>query len=315
MNKTSKIFIAGHNGLAGSAILRLLKQEGYENLLIENKDTLNLKDKKSVQQWFEKNKPEYVFLAAAKVGGIYANDVHPAEFIYDNLEIQNNVIHSSYLNQVKKLLFMGSICIYPKFASEPVNENSLLCGELEPTNEWYAIAKIAGIKMCQAYRKQYGCNFISAMPCNLYGINDNFHSMNSHVLPALIKRFHEAKLNNLSSVTCWGTGSPRREFLNSDDLATALLFLMLNYDEKEIINVGYGEDVTIKDLTESIKKVSGYAGEILWDSSKPNGTPKRLLDVKKIFNLGWKPKIKLQDGLETTYKWFQENYKNNNIRN
>jgi GDP-L-fucose synthase len=315
MNKTSKIFIAGHNGLAGSAILRLLKRQGYENILTEDKKTLNLKDKKNVEQWFEINKPEYVFLAAAKVGGIYANDTHAAEFIYDNLEIQNNVIHSSYLNNVKKLLFMGSICIYPKFAPEPVNEKSLLSGDLEPTNEWYAIAKIAGIKMCQAYRKQYGCNFISAMPCNLYGINDNFHSMNSHVLPALIKRFHEAKLNNLPSVTCWGTGSPRREFLNSDDLATALLFLMLNYDEKDIINIGYGEDVSIRDLTQMIKSVSNYNGEILWDTSKPDGTPKRLLDVKKIFDLGWRPQIKLQNGLETTYKWFEENYKKNNIRN
>ena len=315
MNKHSKIFIAGHNGLAGSAIFRLLKKEGYQNILTEDKFNLNLKDKVSVENWFYKNKPEYVFLAAAKVGGIYANDTHPAEFIYDNLEIQNNVINSSYLNNVKKLLFMGSICIYPKFAPEPVNEKSLLSGDLEPTNEWYAIAKIAGIKMCQAYRKQYGCNFISAMPCNLYGINDNFHSMNSHVLPALIKRFHEAKLNNLPSVTCWGTGSPRREFLNSDDLATALLFLMLNYNDKEIINIGYGEDVAIKELTEMIKKVSNYEGSISWDTSKPDGTPKRLLDVKKLFDLGWRPKINLEEGLATTYKWYQENYTNNNIRN
>jgi GDP-L-fucose synthase len=315
MNKTSKIFIAGHNGLVGSAILRLLKQQGYKNILIEDKKHLNLKDKINVEQWFKINKPEYVFLAAAKVGGIYANDTHPAEFIYDNLEIQNNLIHSSYLNGVKKLLFMGSICIYPKFAPEPVNEKSLLSGDLEPTNEWYAIAKIAGIKMCQAYRKQYGCNFISSMPCNIYGINDNFHSMNSHVLPALIKKFHEAKLNNLPYVTCWGTGSPRREFLNSDDLATALLFLMLNYDEKDIINIGYGEDISIKDLTQIVKSVCGYDGEILWDTSKPDGTPKRLLDVKKIFDLGWRPQIELQNGLERTYKWFEENYKNNNIRN
>lgn len=315
MNKHSKIFIAGHNGLAGSAIFRLLKKEGYQNILTEDKFNLNLKDKVNVENWFYKNKPEYVFLAAAKVGGIYANDTHPAEFIYDNLEIQNNVINSSYLNNVKKLLFMGSICIYPKFAPEPVNEKSLLSGDLEPTNEWYAIAKIAGIKMCQAYRKQYGCNFISAMPCNLYGINDNFHSMNSHVLPALIKRFHEAKLNNLPSVTCWGTGSPRREFLNSDDLATALLFLMLNYNDKEIINIGYGEDVTIKELTEMIKKVSKYEGSISWDTSKPDGTPKRLLDVKKLFDLGWRPKINLEEGLATTYKWYQENYTNKNIRN
>jgi GDP-L-fucose synthase len=315
MNKTSKIFIAGHNGLAGSAILRLLRQQGYENLLIENKNSLNLKDKKNVQDWFSNNKPEYVFLAAAKVGGIYANDAHPAEFIYDNLEIQNNVIHSSYLSGVKKLLFMGSICIYPKFAPEPVNENSLLCGELESTNEWYAIAKIAGIKMCQSYRKQYGCNFISAMPCNLYGINDNFHPMNSHVLPALIRRFHEAKLNNLSTVNCWGTGSPRREFLNSDDLATALLFLMLNYNEKEIINVGYGEDVTIKELTEMVQKVSEFDGDISWDTSKPDGTPKRLLDVTKLFDLGWRPKITLEGGLQKTYNWFKDNYNTNKIRN
>lgn len=315
MNKISKIFIAGQNGLSGSAILRLLRQEGYKNILIESKENLNLKDKKNVQQWFENNKPDYVFLAAAKVGGIYANENQPAEFIYDNLEIQNNVIHSSYLSGVKKLLFMGSICIYPKFAPEPVNENSLLCGELESTNEGYAIAKIAGIKMCQAYRKQYGCNFISAMPCNLYGINDNFHPMNSHVLPALLKRFYEAKLNNSPSVTCWGSGSPRREFLNSDDLASALLFLMLNYNEKEIINVGYGEDITIRELAEIIKTVTDYNGKILWDSSKPNGTPKRLLDVKKLFDLGWRPKIRLGDGLKTTYSWFQENYKKNTYRN
>jgi len=315
MNKESKIYIAGHNGLTGSAIVRLLKSQGYKNLLTEDKQNLNLKDKNSVETWFQKNKPEYVFLAAAKVGGIYANNTHPAEFIYDNLEIQNNVINSSYITGVKKLLFMGSICIYPKFASEPVNEKSLLSGELEPTNEWYAIAKIAGIKMCQAYRKQYGCNFISAMPCNLYGINDNFHTMNSHVLPALVRRFHEAKIKNLSSTTCWGTGSPRREFLNSDDLASALLFLMNHYNENEIINVGFGEDVTIKELTEMVKKVSKFDGEILWDNSKPDGTPKRLLDITKLFDLGWRPKITLEEGLETTYNWFTNNYNTDKIRN
>jgi len=315
MNKESKIYIAGHNGLTGSAIVRLLKSQGYKNLLMEDKQNLNLKDKNSVEKWFQKNKPEYVFLAAAKVGGIYANNTHPAEFIYDNLEIQNNVINSSYITGVKKLLFMGSICIYPKFASEPVSEKSLLSGELEPTNEWYAIAKIAGIKMCQAYRKQYGCNFISAMPCNLYGINDNFHTMNSHVLPALVRRFHEAKIKNLSSITCWGTGSPRREFLNSDDLASALLFLMNHYNDNEIINVGFGEDVTIKELTEMVKKVSKFDGEILWDNSKPDGTPKRLLDITKLFNLGWRPKITLEEGLETTYNWFTNNYNTDKIRN
>jgi len=315
MNKESKIYIAGHNGLTGSAIVRLLKSQGYKNLLMEDKQNLNLKDKNSVEKWFQKNKPEYVFLAAAKVGGIYANNTHPAEFIYDNLEIQNNVINSSYITGVKKLLFMGSICIYPKFASELVSEKSLLSGELEPTNEWYAIAKIAGIKMCQAYRKQYGCNFISAMPCNLYGINDNFHTMNSHVLPALVRRFHEAKIKNLSSITCWGTGSPRREFLNSDDLASALLFLMNHYNDNEIINVGFGEDVTIKELTEMVKKVSKFDGEILWDNSKPDGTPKRLLDITKLFNLGWRPKITLEEGLETTYNWFTNNYNTDKIRN
>lgn len=314
MNKSSRIFVAGHNGLAGSAILKLLKKEGYENILIQDKESLNLKEKESVGKWFKENKPEYVFLAAAKVGGIHANNTYPAEFIYDNLQIQNNVIHSSFENNVKKLLFMGSICIYPKFAPEPVNEKSLLCGELEPTNEWYAVAKIAGIKMCQAYRKQYGCNFISAMPCNLYGINDNFHPMNSHVLPALIKRFHEAKLNNLPSVTCWGSGSPRREFLNSNDLASALLFLMKVYDDSEIINIGYGEDVTIKELTEMIKSTSGYNGEILWDSSKPDGTPKRLLDCSKLFNLGWRPKISLDEGLKNTYEWFKNNYNSQEIK-
>lgn len=305
MNKQSKIFVAGHNGLSGSAIVRLLKGKGYENIITEGRKVLDLRDKKKTSDWFEINRPEYVFLAAAKVGGIHANDAYPAEFIHENLEIQNNTIDASYRFGVKKLLFMGSICIYPKFANEPVNEKSLLSGELEPTNEWYAIAKIAGIKMCQAYRKQYGCNFISAMPCNLYGVNDNFHPMNSHVLPALIKRFHEAKENNLESVTCWGTGSPRREFLNSDDLASALLFIMDNYDEKEIINVGYGEDLAIKETTEMIKRIINFKGEILWDKSKPDGTPRRLLDVGKLFGLGWRPKITLENGLADTYEWFK----------
>lgn len=314
MNKTSKIFIAGHNGLAGSAILRLLKKEGYTNLITEDKHFLNLKDQNQVENWFKKNQPEYVFLAAAKVGGIHANNKYPADFIYDNLLIQNNVIHSSYLNKVKKLLFMGSICIYPKYANEPVNENSLLCGPLESTNEWYAIAKIAGIKMCQAYRKQYGCNFISAMPCNLYGINDNFHLENSHVLPALIRKFHEAKINNSTTVECWGTGSPRREFLYSEDLADALIFLMNNYNDHEIINIGYGEDFTIKEITEKIKKTINFHGEITWNTSKPDGTPRRLLDVNKLFNMGWKPKVNLERGLEETYDWFKNNFNTKKIR-
>lgn len=314
MNKESKIFVAGHNGLVGSSIIRFLKKQNYKNILIENKNKLNLKDKHCVNEWFKKNEPEYVFLAAAKVGGIHANNIYPAEFIYDNLEIQNNIIHASYQFGVKKLLFLGSVCIYPKYAEEPVNEKSLLSGSLEPTNEWYAIAKIAGIKMCQAYRKQYGCNFISTMPCNLYGINDNFHPMNSHVLPALIRRFHEAKVNNLSSITCWGTGSARREFLNADDLAEALIFLMENYNENEIINIGYGEDQTIKETSELIKEIVGFEGEIIWDTSKSDGTPKRLLDSEKLFKLGWRPKISLKDGLINTYEWFKNNYATSNIR-
>lgn len=307
MNKNSKIYVAGHNGLSGSALVRKLRSNGYSNILTCDKNTLNLKNKEQTEEWFSKNQPEYVFLAAAKVGGIHANDKYPAEFIYDNLEIQNNVIHSSYKFNVKKLLFMGSICIYPKFAPEPVNETSLLNGSLEPTNEWYAIAKIAGIKMCQAYRKQYGCNFISAMPCNLYGINDNFHLENSHVLPALIRKFHEAKINNSKTVECWGTGSPRREFLYSDDLADALIFLMDRYNENEIINIGYGEDLTIKDIANKVKTTINFTGEIVWNTSKPDGTPKRLLDVNKLFDMGWRPKINLENGLKSTYEWYLNN--------
>lgn len=307
MNSNSKIYVAGHNGLAGSALVRKLKTNGYNNIITCNKDEINLKDKHKVENWFDKNRPEYVFLAAAKVGGIYANNKYPADFIYDNLEIQNNVINSSYKFNVKKLLFMGSICIYPKFAQEPVNESSLLNGSLEPTNEWYAIAKIAGIKMCQAYRKQYGCNFISGMPCNLYGINDNFHLENSHVLPALIRKFHEAKINNSKTVECWGTGSPRREFLYSDDLADALIFLMNNYNENDIINIGYGEDLTVKEIANKIKSTINYNGDIIWNTSKPDGTPKRLLDVSKLFSMGWRPKVNLDKGLSLTYEWYLNN--------
>lgn len=309
-----KVFVAGHNGMVGSAIFRLLKESKNEEILTADKKDLDLKNKDQVFKWFKENKPDQVYLAAAKVGGIHANNTYPAEFIYDNLEIQNNIIHASHEFGVKKLLFLGSVCIYPKYAEEPVNESSLLSGSLEPTNEWYAIAKIAGIKMCQAYRKQYGCNFISVMPCNLYGQNDNFHPTNSHVLPALIRRFHEAKLNNLPSVTCWGTGSARREFLNVDDLAESLAFLMENYNENEIINIGHGEDQTIKETTELIKEIVGFKGEILWDTSKPDGTPKRLLNSTKLFNLGWKPKISLREGLINTYEWFKNNYETGKVR-
>lgn len=303
-----KTFVAGHNGMVGSAIVRALSHSPRSDILTADKDALDLTDKKQVISWFEANRPEIVYLAAARVGGIHANNTYPAEFIYNNLQIQNNVIHASYCFGVKKLLFLGSVCIYPKYAEEPVKEESLLSGSLEPTNEPYAVAKIAGIKTCQAYRKQYGCDFISVMPCNLYGVRDNFHPTNSHVLPALIRRFHEAKEKSLPSVTCWGTGSARREFLNVDDLAESLLFLMDKYSSPDIINIGYGEDYTIKEIAEAIKLVVGFKGEILWDSSKPDGTQKRLLDTSKLFNLGWMPKIPLDEGLLKTHEWFKNNY-------
>jgi GDP-L-fucose synthase len=309
MNKTDKIFVAGHNGLVGSAIVRKLISEGYTNVLTVDKQTLDLKNQFNVKTWFEQNRPDYVFLAAAKVGGIHANNTYPAEFITDNLLIQNNVISAAHEYKVKKLMFLGSVCIYPKYAPVPVKEEYLLSGELEPTNEWYAIAKISGIKQCQAYRKQYGDNFISVMPCNLYGIRDNFHPTNSHVLPALIRRFHEAKVNNLNEVVCWGDGSARREFLNSDDIADACVFLMNIYDSSEIINIGCGEDYTIKEIIKIIKEVTDYKGEIVWDTTKPNGTPKRLLDSTKLFNMGWRPKVGLSTGLKDAYNWFKENVK------
>jgi GDP-L-fucose synthase len=309
MNKTDKIFVAGHKGLVGSAIVRKLVSDGYTNILTVDKSVVDLKNQYSVNQWFKTNTPDYVFLAAAKVGGIHANNTYPAEFITENLLIQNNVIEACHEYKVKKLMFLGSVCIYPKYAPTPVKEKYLLSGELEPTNEWYAVAKIAGIKQCQAYRKQYGDNFISVMPCNLYGINDNFHPTNSHVLPALIRKFHEAKINNNNEVICWGDGSARREFLNADDLSSALLFLMNNYESYEIVNVGYGEDYSIKETVNFIKEIVGYEGNIVWDTSKPNGTPKRLLDSTKIFNMGWKPSIELRDGLKQAYDWFKSNIK------
>ena len=304
MNKTDKIFVAGHKGLVGSAICRKLLSDGYTNILTVDKSIVDLKDKDSVKLWFKENKPDYVFLAAAKVGGIHANNTYPVEFITDNLMIQNNVIDSCHEYNTKKLMFLGSVCIYPKYDPTPVKEEYLLTGELEPTNEWYAVAKIAGIKQCQAYKKQYGDNFISVMPCNLYGINDNFHPTNSHVLPALIRKFHEAKLNQSPNVMCWGTGSPRREFMNVEDLADACVFLMHEYNSEEIINIGYGEDFTIKEISDIVRDVVRYNGEIIWDTSKPDGTPKRLLDTSKLFNMNWRPKINLTVGLKQTYSWY-----------
>jgi len=304
MNISDKIFVAGHKGLVGSALVRELSKRGYTNILTVDKNVVDLKDQKSVNKWFSDNSPDYVFLAAAKVGGIQANNIYPAEFIHDNLSIQNNVIHACHDFKVKKLIFLGSVCIYPKYAPIPVKEEYLLTGELEPTNKPYAISKISGIIQCQSYNKQYNDKFISVMPCNLYGINDNFHPTNSHVIPGLIRRFHEAKIQNSPTVTCWGTGSPLREFLYVDDMADACIFLMNNYNSDEIINIGFGEDFTIKKISETISDIVGYRGEIMWDTSKPDGTPKRLLSCDKLFNMGWKPKTSLKDGLEKSYDWF-----------
>jgi GDP-L-fucose synthase len=298
------IFVAGHKGLVGNAIVKNLEARGFENILTVDRNEVDLKDSNRVADFFEVNDIDYVYDAAAKVGGIHANNTYPAEFIYDNLMVQNNIIHACHANGIKKMIFLGSVCIYPKFAPEPVKEESLLTSHLEPTNEPYAIAKIAGIKMCQAYRKQYGCNFVSVMPCNLYGENDNFHPQNSHVLPALIRRFHEAKVNSASSVTCWGTGSARREFMDADDLADALTFLMDVYDSGDIINIGCGVDYTIKEVTETIKEIVGFKGEILWDKTKPDGTPRRMLDSSKLKGLGWTPKIDLRTGLQKAYNWY-----------
>jgi GDP-L-fucose synthase len=304
MDKSSKIYIAGHRGMVGSAIYRKLEKEGYTNLVTRSSAELDLRDYVQVKAFFELEKPEFVFLAAAKVGGIVANNTYRAEFLFENLQIQNNVIHLSYLTNVKKLMFLGSSCIYPKFAPQPLKEEYLLTGLLEPTNEPYAIAKIAGIKMCDAYRDQYGCNYISVMPTNLYGLNDNYHPQNSHVLPALIRRFHEAKEQNLPEVTIWGTGSPKREFLFADDLAEACYYLMLNYDESGLINIGTGEDVSIKDLAIMVKEIIGFDGEINFDLSKPDGTPRKLMDVSKLHEKGWKHKIELNEGIRLAYQDF-----------
>lgn len=307
MDKNAKIYVAGHRGLVGSAILRKLQADGYTNLVYKTSQELDLRDRNQVDQFFAEEKPEYVFLAAAKVGGIVANNEFPADFIRDNLMIQTNVIDAAYRNGVKKLLFLGSTCIYPKFAPQPLKEEYLLTGELEPTNEPYAIAKIAGIKMCQSYNRQYGTKYISVMPTNLYGPNDNFDLHTSHVLPALIRKFHEAKETNAPYVEVWGTGTPRREFLYSDDLADACVFLMNNYEGNEIVNVGVGEDISIKELAEKIKSIVGYQGEIKFDTTKPDGTPRKLVDVSKINSLGWKASISLDEGLQKAYQWFLDN--------
>jgi GDP-L-fucose synthase len=302
MEKQHKIFVAGHRGMVGSAIVRKLEVEGFSNLLLRTSKELDLTNQDAVAALFKLEKPDYVVLAAAKVGGIMANNTYRGQFLYENLMIQNNVIHQSYLNGIKKLLFLGSSCIYPKLARQPLKEESLLTGLLEPTNEPYAIAKIAGIKMCEAYRSQYGCNFISAMPTNLYGPNDNYDLNNSHVLPALIRKFHEAKESGKEEVILWGTGTPLREFLHVDDLADACFFLLKNYDEELFVNVGTGEDLSIFDLAKLVQKVVGFNGKIVLDASKPDGTPRKLMDVSRINNMGWKAKIGLEDGIRTVYK-------------
>ena len=306
MNKHSRIFVAGHRGLVGSAIVRRLQADGHSNLLLRSKTELDLRDQAAVERFFVAERPELVILAAAKVGGIHANNTYPADFLRDNLQIQSNVIDASYRHGVRKLLFLGSSCIYPKLAPQPMPESCLLTGALEPTNQWYAIAKIAGLKMCEAYRLQYGFNAICAMPTNLYGPGDNFDLENSHVLPALLRKFHEAKRRGGEEVVVWGTGTPRREFLHVDDLADACLFLLERYDAAEPVNVGWGEDISIRELAELIGTAVGFAGRLHFDVSKPDGTPRKLLDVQRLRALGWAPRIRLREGVEATYKWFVE---------
>jgi GDP-L-fucose synthase len=304
MNKDARIYVAGHRGLVGSALVRRLNADGYGNVILRTRAELDLRNQVAVETFFREERPEYVFLAAAKVGGIQANNNFPADFLLENLQIQSNVIDSAYRYDTKKLLFLGSSCIYPKFAPQPIPESSLMTGALEPTNEWYAIAKIAGLKLCQAYRRQYGFNAISVMPTNLYGPGDNFDLANSHVLPALIRKFHEAKQANGSEVIVWGTGNPRREFLHVDDLAEACVFLINNYESENLINVGWGEDVSIQELAELIRGVVGFSGDIRFDSTKPDGTPRKLLDITRLASLGWKPRIHLSQGISSTYDWF-----------
>lgn len=305
MNKEDKIYVAGHRGMVGSAIMRKLETEGFKNIITRTFKELDLKVQSDVEQFFKDEKPDYVFLAAAKVGGIVANNTYRAEFLYDNLMIQNNIIHQSYVHGARKLLFLGSSCIYPKMASQPLKEDALLTGLLETTNEPYAIAKISGIKMCDAYRDQYGCDFISVMPTNLYGPNDNYDLKNSHVLPALIRKFHEAKMEGKKSVEIWGTGSPLREFMHVDDLASACYFLMQNFSEKGFVNIGVGKDISIKDLALMIKRIMGYEGELKFDTSKPDGTPRKLMDVSKLESLGFKYSIELEDGIRSVYEAYK----------
>ncbi|KAL8249026.1 hypothetical protein R6Q59_005894 [Mikania micrantha] len=307
LDKSAKIFVAGHRGLVGSAVVRRLRAVGFTNLILRSHSELDLTIQSAVKTFFSIEKPQYVILAAAKVGGIHANSTYPADFITVNLQIQTNVIDSAYRYGVKKLLFLGSSCIYPKHAPQPIPESALLTGPLEPTNEWYAIAKIAGIKMCQAYRIQYKWDAISAMPTNLYGPNDNFHPENSHVLPALMRRFHEAKVSGAKEVVVWGSGSPLREFLHVDDLADSVVFLLENYSDLEHVNVGSGKEVSIKELAELVKEVVGFEGELVWDTSKPDGTPRKLMDNSTLAKLGWEPKISLRDGVVGTYEWYVTN--------
>jgi GDP-L-fucose synthase len=306
MDLSATIYVAGHRGLAGSAICRELQRQGYKSVIAKTRTELDLLDGAAVERFYSEMKPEYVFVAAAKVGGIWANNQYPADFLYENLQIQNNLIYGAFKAGVKKLLFLGSSCIYPKMAPQPLKENYLLSGPLEPTNEWYAVAKITGLKLCQALRRQHGCDFITAMPTNLYGIHDHYDPKTSHVLPALIRKFHEAKVANSPSVTCWGTGSPYREFLFADDLARACLFLMKHYSEEQFINVGYGSDMQIRELAETVARVVDYRGEIVWDTSKPDGTPRKLMDSSRIFALGWKPEIDLATGIRLAYEDFQK---------
>lgn len=308
MEKSARIYVAGHRGLVGSAIWRELERQGFTNLIGRTHAELELMDAAAVRKFYAEQKPEFVFVAAARVGGILANNNFPAEFLHGNLQVQNNLIHGAYEAGVQKLLFLGSSCIYPKHAPQPLKEEYLLSGPLEPTNEWYAIAKIAGVKMCQAYRRQYGCHFISAMPTNMYGPNDNYDLQHSHVLPALIRKFHEAKVSGAKEVVCWGSGSPRREFLYADDLGRACVFLMENYNEEQFINVGYGTDVTIKELAETVQRIVGFSGAIVWDTSKPDGTPRKWMDSSRLLAMGWKPQVDFEEGIALAYEDFQKRY-------
>jgi len=304
VNPDSRIYVAGHRGLVGSAIWRELERTGHRRLIGRTRAELDLLDADAVARFYAEARPEYVFVAAAKVGGIHANHTHPAQFLHENLQIQNHLIHGAKVAGVKKLLFLGSSCIYPKLAPQPLREDYLLSGPLEPTNEWYAIAKIAGIKLCQAYRRQYGCDFISAMPTNMYGPNDNYDLQNSHVLPALIRKFHEATVAGAAEVVCWGTGAPLREFLYADDLARACVFLMRHYSEEQFINVGFGSDLSIRELAELVQRIIGFPGRIIWDTSKPDGTPRKLMDSSRLFALGWKPEVNLEQGIRLAYADF-----------